>query len=95
MQGMHGTGTAVAIGANCTFRRTALESIGGHGIGLAEDLVTSIRLHAAGWKSVYVPEVVSRGLVPGDLESFLKQQLKWSRGVHECSFANTRARSAG
>ena len=86
MQGMHGTGTSVAIGANCTFRRTALDSIGGHGIGLAEDLVTSIRLHARGWKSVYVPEVVSRGLVPADLGSFLKQQLKWSRGVHEVLF---------
>src|SRR6185503_4470976 len=74
MQGMHGTGTTVAIGANCTFRRKALESIGGHGIGLAEDLVTSIRLHAAGWRSVYVPEIVSRGLVPEDLDSFLRQQ---------------------
>jgi cellulose synthase (UDP-forming) len=83
---MHGTGTAVAVGANCTFRRTALESIGGHGIGLAEDLVTSIRLHAAGWTSVYVPEVVTRGLVPADLDSYLKQQLKWSRGVHEVLF---------
>jgi cellulose synthase (UDP-forming) len=86
MQGMHGTGTAVAIGANCTFRRAALLSIGGHGIGLAEDLVTSIRLHGAGWKSVYVPEVLSRGLVPADLGSFMKQQLKWSRGVHEVLF---------
>jgi len=86
MQGMHGTGTSVAIGANCTFRRSALESIGGHGIGLAEDLVTSIRLHAKGWKSIYVPEIVSRGLVPADLGSFLKQQLKWSRGVHEVLF---------
>lgn len=87
LQGMHGTGTAVAIGANCTFRRAALESIGGHGIGLAEDLVTSIRLHAAKWKSVYVPEVVSRGLVPADLRSFTRQQLKWSRGVHEVLFS--------
>jgi len=86
MQGMHGTGTTVAIGANCTFRRKALESIGGHGIGLAEDLVTSIRLHAAGWKSAYVPEVLSRGLVPADLDSFLRQQLKWSRGVHDVLF---------
>jgi cellulose synthase (UDP-forming) len=83
LQGMHGTGTTVAIGANCTFRRSALASIGGHGIGLAEDLVTSIRLHAAGWRSVYVPEVVARGLVPEDLESFLEQQLKWARGVYE------------
>ena len=86
MQGMHGTGTAVAIGANCTFRRKALESIGGHGLGLAEDLVTSIRLHARGWKSVYVPEVVSRGLVPADLQSYLNQQLKWARGVYEVLF---------
>lgn len=86
LQGMNGTGTAVAIGANCTFRRAALDAIGGHGIGLAEDLVTSIRLHAAGWKSVYVPEVLSRGLVPSDLDSYLKQQLKWSRGVYEVLF---------
>lgn len=86
LQGMHGTGTAVAIGANCTFRRKALESIGGHGIGLAEDLVTAIRLHGAGWRSIYVPEILSRGLVPSDLGSFVKQQLKWSRGVHEVLF---------
>lgn len=86
MQGMNGTGTSVAIGANCTFRRKALESIGGHGLGLAEDLVTSIRLHARGWRSVYVPEVLSRGLVPSDLDSYLKQQLKWSRGVFDVLF---------
>ncbi len=86
MQGMHGTGTTVAIGANCTFRRSALNSIEGHGLGLAEDLVTSIRLHAAGWKSIYVPEILARGMVPEDLTSFLKQQLKWSRGVHDVLF---------
>jgi cellulose synthase (UDP-forming) len=85
--GMNGYNCAVAIGANCTFRRAALESIGGHGIGLAEDLVTAIRIHAAGWKSIYAPIVVSRGLVPEDLGSFCKQQLKWARGVHEVLFA--------
>lgn len=84
---LHGLGSAVAIGANCTFRRTALESIGGHGIGLAEDLVTSIRLQAAGWKAIYNPVVVSRGLVPEDLGSFCKQQLKWSRGLFEVAFS--------
>lgn len=85
--GLHGHGACVAIGANCTFRRAALASIGGHGIGLAEDLVTAIRLHGAGWRSVYVPEVVSRGLVPEDLGSFYRQQLKWARGVYEVAFA--------
>ena len=86
LMGMNGHGTGLAIGANCTFRRSALESIGGHGVGLAEDLVTTIRLHAAGWKSVYVPEILSRGLVPEDLGSFFKQQLKWARGVYEILF---------
>ena len=85
--GLYGHGASVAIGANCTFRRTALDSIGGHGIGLAEDLVTSIRLHAGGWRSVYVPEIVSRGLVPEDLGSFQRQQRKWARGVFEVAFA--------
>ena len=88
--GLAGHGAAVAIGANCTFRREALEAIGGHGVGLAEDLVTSIRLHAAGWRSVYVPEVVSRGLVPEELGSFFKQQLKWARGVWEVLFSELR-----
>jgi cellulose synthase (UDP-forming) len=83
---LHGYGCSVAIGANCTFRRKALESIGGHGIGLAEDLITSIRMHAAGWKSIYNPVVVSRGLVPEDFGSFCKQQLKWARGVFEVIF---------
>ncbi len=83
---MNGYGCAVAIGANCTFRRQALENIGGHGIGLAEDLITSIRLHAAGWKSVYNPVIISRGLVPEDFGSFCKQQLKWARGVFEVTF---------
>jgi cellulose synthase (UDP-forming) len=87
LMGLYGHGASVAIGANCTFRRDALASIGGHGIGLAEDLVTAIRLHAAGWRSAYVPEVVSRGLVPEDLGSFYKQQLKWSRGVYEVAFS--------
>lgn len=86
MMSMHKYGTAQAIGANCTFRRKALDSIGGHAAGLAEDMHTAMRLHAKGWKSVYVPEVLSKGLVPATLPSFYKQQLKWSRGTFELLF---------
>nr|MBA2745678.1 hypothetical protein [Flavisolibacter sp.] len=52
-----------------------------------EDMITAIRIHGKGWKSIYAPVIVSRGLVPEDLGSFCKQQLKWSRGVHEVLFA--------
>ncbi len=83
MMSMNSYGTAQAIGANCTFRRKALDSIGGHAAGLAEDMHTSMKLHAQGWKSVYVPRVLTRGLVPNTLSAYFKQQLKWSRGVFE------------
>jgi cellulose synthase (UDP-forming) len=83
MMCMNSYGTVQAIGANCTFRRTALESIGGHAAGLAEDMHTAMQLHAHNWKSVYVPAVLSRGLVPATLSAYYKQQLKWSRGVFE------------
>lgn len=83
MMTMNKYGTVLAIGANCTFRRAALDSIGGHAAGLAEDMHTAMQLHAAGWKSVYVPAVLARGLVPSTLSAYFKQQLKWSRGVFE------------
>jgi cellulose synthase (UDP-forming) len=86
MEAMGNYGTAQAIGANCTFRRTALESIGGHAPGLTEDMHTSMLLHAQGWESVYVPKVLSRGLVPSSISAYYKQQLKWSRGTFDLWF---------
>lgn len=79
--GLNGLGIPTAIGANCTFRRSALDSIGGHAEHLAEDALTSMRIHAEGWKSVYLPWRGSEGIVPTDLGTFWKQQLKWSTGM--------------
>ncbi|MFB9054909.1 glycosyltransferase family 2 protein [Formosa undariae] len=83
MMGMNSYGTVNAIGANCIFRRTALDSIGGHAPGLSEDMHTAMQLHAKGWKSVYIPQSFTKGLVPATLTSFYQQQLKWSKGTFE------------
>ncbi|MBO9154461.1 glycosyltransferase family 2 protein [Chitinophaga sp. GCM10012297] len=83
MSTMNSYGTVLAIGANCTFRRAALDSIGGHASGLAEDMHTAMHLHAKGWRSVYVPAVLTRGLVPNTLSAYYAQQLKWARGTFE------------
>ncbi len=83
MMCMHSYGTVQAIGANCTFRRAALDSIGGHAAGLSEDMHTAMQIHAKGWRSLYVPAILTRGLVPATLSSYYKQQLKWSRGTWE------------
>jgi cellulose synthase (UDP-forming) len=83
MMGMQRHGVVQAIGANCVFRRKALESIGGHAAGLAEDMHTAMRLYAKGWRSVYVPEMLTRGLVPSSLGAYYKQQLKWACGCFD------------
>lgn len=80
MMGLNTYGAVPAIGANCTFRRKALDSIGGHAPGLTEDMHTAMLLHAKKWKSVYNPTVVAKGLVPWNYSGYCLQQLKWARG---------------
>ena len=86
MMCMNTYGTVQALGANCAFRRAALDSIGGHAAGLSEDMHTAMQIHSKGWKSVYIPEILTRGLVPSNLSAYYAQQLKWSRGTFELLF---------
>lgn len=81
--GADGLHSATLIGSNALIRRKALESIQGYQPGLAEDLATSIALHAAGWRSMYIAEPLAPGIAPPDLNAWFTQQLKWSRGVFE------------
>lgn len=81
MHGMHGCGCPQKFGSNCLIRRSALESIGGYKPGLAEDLHTSLRLHAEGWGSTYVSESLAKGIEPVELSGFFIQQYKWAHGV--------------
>jgi cellulose synthase (UDP-forming) len=81
--GADGLGAAALVGSNALIRRAALDSIGGYHPGLAEDLATSVALHAAGWRSAYVAEPLAPGLAPPDVPAWFAQQLKWARGVFE------------
>jgi cellulose synthase/poly-beta-1,6-N-acetylglucosamine synthase-like glycosyltransferase len=81
--GANAVGAATLMGSNALIRRKALEDIGGYRPGLAEDLATSVALHAAGWKSYYVAEPLAPGLAPPSFTAWFVQQLKWARGVFE------------
>jgi cellulose synthase (UDP-forming) len=50
-------------------------------ISVTEDMATSMRLHALGWRSVFHHEVLARGLAPQDLAGMLQQRLRWSQGT--------------
>ncbi|WP_432992255.1 glycosyltransferase family 2 protein [Dactylosporangium sp. CA-233914] len=79
--GKAGLNSMFCCGTNIVFRRTALESAGGFPEDtVTEDFELSVRLHADGWKSVYVPTVLAQGLGPEDMSSYASQQLRWSRG---------------
>lgn len=80
-RGKDGLDAVFCCGTNVLFRREAFESVGGFPTNsLTEDFELSIWLHERGWKSVYVPDVLARGLGPEDMASYVSQQQRWARG---------------
>lgn len=73
---------AFFCGSCALVRRSALERIGGFATGtITEDLHTSIRLHAAGFRSVYHAESLAFGLAPESIEPFITQRVRWGQGA--------------
>ncbi len=63
-------------------RLDEFELIGGiSSNSITEDMNTAMRLHSAGWKSIYHNEILAEGLAPDDLSSTLKQRLRWAQGT--------------
>ncbi len=80
-RGKAGLGAIFCCGTNVLFRREALDAIGGIPTdSVTEDFELSLHLHERGWRSEYVPDVLSRGLGPEDMASYVSQQLRWARG---------------
>ncbi|MCB2117556.1 MAG: glycosyltransferase [Rhodobacteraceae bacterium] len=72
---------AICVGSNAIYRRAALNDIGGTAlIEHSEDVHTGFNLRMKDWHLKYVPVVLAKGLCPGDLESFFKQQYRWCMG---------------
>ncbi|MDX2137677.1 MAG: glycosyltransferase [Chloroflexota bacterium] len=77
--GRNGYGAAFACGSGVIWRISAVQSIGGFVTwNVVEDLTTSYFLHAAGYKSEYLNEVLSIGLAPDDIPGLLKQRGTWA-----------------
>lgn len=69
-------------GTNVLFRRQALAEVGGFDeTSITEDFATSIKLHLAGWKSIYYNHVRVFGMGPETLPGYMKQQFRWAAGT--------------
>ncbi|GAB4149036.1 MAG: hypothetical protein OHK0017_12400 [Patescibacteria group bacterium] len=86
-EGKNQLNSVFMCGTNMLIRRQALEQVGGMcEDNIAEDFMTSLFVHERGWKSIYVPEVLAKGLAPEDFLSYYKQQFRWARGSLEILF---------
>ncbi len=75
-------GLSFALGAAMTFRRQALEAIGGLPAlvdYLADDYQLGNQIHRAGWRLILDRQVVESMLRPETLAGILSRQLRWSR----------------
>ena len=71
-------------GSSALVRREALLSVGGVATEtVVEDTHTAMKLHQAGWKSVYHPEVLAVGLAPEEVSAFLTQRGRWASGCFQ------------
>lgn len=87
--------SAFCVGTNVLFRRSAIDQIGGIAkVNHSEDIWTSLLLHEHGWKTVFVNEVLAKGIAPSTIPSYFRQQLRWARGglnmlfYHNALFSN-------
>jgi cellulose synthase (UDP-forming) len=72
---------AFFVGTGAILRRAALAEIGGFATeSVTEDAFTCMRLHAAGWRSVYHDEPLGYLLAPESLHQYLTQRLRWGQG---------------
>lgn len=74
-------GAAICVGTSAVYRRAALVAIGGFPrIGHSEDVYTGVEMGRVGYRTQYVPVLVSRGASPTHLDAFISQQYRWCEG---------------
>ena len=73
---------AFLCGSCAVLKRSALKKIGGFATGtITEDIHTSVRLHKAGFKSVYHPGTLAYGVAGASMEPFITQRIRWGQGA--------------
>ncbi|HSG29071.1 MAG TPA: glycosyltransferase, partial [Candidatus Krumholzibacterium sp.] len=78
---------AYFVGSSCLMRRKALDEIKGFAReSVTEDMLTSIRLHGKGWKSVYHNENLAYGIAAETLLPFHIQRVRWGIGGWQVFF---------
>ena len=75
------TNSAVCCGTNVLFSRKALDDCKGFATEtISEDIATGMLIESKGYKCIALNNVEAYGIAVNDLEGFVKQRSRWSRG---------------
>jgi cellulose synthase/poly-beta-1,6-N-acetylglucosamine synthase-like glycosyltransferase len=81
LPGLAARSAAPFLGTGAIWRRIALESVGGIAVGsITEDVLTSMRAQAAGWRSVVIDKPLAFLLAPDTPVAYAQQRLRWAQG---------------
>ncbi len=86
LRGLSGMDTTLLIGANHVIRVKALKDVGHYSAHITEDLLTGMKLHTNGWKSIYLPSPLAVGEGPSTWEAYFSQQMRWAYGCMDILF---------
>ncbi len=77
------------LGSNCVYRRSALVACGGFREGaFSEDSDLTVTFHLAGYVTRFAEDVVSHQEVPQTVRGYLRQHVRWGRGLNDVARAH-------
>lgn len=85
MQAKDRLGLAPALlGSNCAYRRELLIACGGfRDAALSEDSDLTVTFYREGYRVRFMEDAVSYQQVPQSLEGYIKQHIRWGRGLND------------
>src|SRR5206468_2951819 len=84
-------GAGITVGTMSVIRLAALDTAGGWAEWcMTEDSELAIRIHAAGYSSVYIERPYGWGLIPETWEGYKKQRFRWTYGPVQELMAHAR-----
>ncbi len=89
LRGLSGMGMTLLIGANHVIRVSAFKKVNHYTAHITEDLITGMKLHANGFKSIYVPQILALGEGPSSWEAYFSQQFRWAYGCIDILLKHT------
>ena len=89
LQGLSSMGMTLLIGANHVIRTSALKGVDLYSAHITEDLITGMKLHSQGWRSVYLSYPLAIGEGPFSWEAYFSQQMRWAYGCIDIFLRHT------